>query len=237
MSDLDDLSIYDMFRMEAEEQVEQLQARLLGLKDGDANEAALRSLMRGAHSLKGAARVVGLNAAVRLTHAMEERFVAAQEGRAITQPEVDILLRSVDVLRGLAIISEDEAPAWSIEQEPAIATLVTELTGISTEPEAAAASKTPTPETVPVEESPASSETPHPPRQATKSTPISTSASPRSASTASSRCPRTTSSSRNPSSAYRSRCSASSAASSAWSAPLPTPAAKARTTPKSKPQP
>ena len=163
MSDLDDLSIYDMFRMEAEEQVEQLQTRLLGLKDGDANEAALRSLMRGAHSLKGAARVVGLNAAVRLTHAMEERFVAAQEGRAITQPEVDILLRSVDVLRGLAIISEDEAPAWSIEQEPAIATLVSELTGIPTgpvEPEPTTEVGAPGPDSRTREEPPPQSEDP-----------------------------------------------------------------------------
>jgi len=127
--DLDDLSIYDMFRMEAEEQVEQLQSRLLALKDGEANEAGLRSLMRGAHSLKGAARVVGLSAAVRLTHAMEERFVAAQEGRSLVPSEVDILLRSVDVLRELSAISEDEAPAWSAAQEETISTLVSELTG------------------------------------------------------------------------------------------------------------
>jgi two-component system, chemotaxis family, sensor histidine kinase and response regulator WspE len=126
---LDDLSIYDMFRMEAEEQVEQLQSRLLALKDGEANEAALRSLMRGAHSLKGAARVVGLNAAVRLTHAMEERFVAAQGGRNLAQSEVDTLLRSVDVLRDLSAISEDEAAGWSADKEEAISALVTELTG------------------------------------------------------------------------------------------------------------
>jgi len=85
--------------------------------------------MRGAHSLKGAARVVGLSAAVRLTHAMEERFVAAQEGRSLVPSEVDILLRSVDVLRELSAISEDEAPAWSAAQEETISTLVSELTG------------------------------------------------------------------------------------------------------------
>jgi len=127
--DLDDLSIYDMFRMEAEEQVEQLQSRLLALKDGEANEATLRSLMRGAHSLKGAARVVGLNAAVRLTHAMEERFVAAQEGRNLLQFEVDTMFRSVDVLRELSAISEDEVPAWSAAKEDTISTLIAELTG------------------------------------------------------------------------------------------------------------
>jgi two-component system sensor histidine kinase and response regulator WspE len=129
MSDeLDDLSIYDMFRMEAEEQAEQLQSRLLALKDGDANETTLRSLMRGAHSLKGAARVVGLNAAVRLTHAMEERFVAAQQGRAITQSEVDTLLRSVDILRALSTTPEDQTAAWTETHDPTITTLITELT-------------------------------------------------------------------------------------------------------------
>ena len=141
--DLDDLSIYDMFRMEAEEQVEHLQSRLLALKDGDTNEVTLRNLMRGAHSLKGAARVVGLNAAVRLTHAMEERFVAAQEGRAISQPEVDILLRAVDVLRDLSTISEDEAPAWAQSQDPTITTLVTELTGDPSTPESTVPTPTP----------------------------------------------------------------------------------------------
>ena len=138
MSDLDDLSIFDMFRMEAEEQVEQLQARLLALKEGDANELTLRSLMRGAHSLKGAARVVGLNAAVRLTHAMEERFVAAQEGRAIATAEVDSLLRAVDVLRSLSSLREEDAPAWMTAQEDAIGQLVTALTGAEASIEPAA---------------------------------------------------------------------------------------------------
>ena len=129
MNDFDDLSIYEMFRMEAEEQVEQLQTRLLALKDGDTNEPKLRSLMRGAHSLKGAARVVGLNAAVRLTHAMEERFVAAQGGHAITQTEVDTLLRANDLLRDLAAVSEEDAPSWSASKESEIDALVTALTG------------------------------------------------------------------------------------------------------------
>jgi len=144
--DLDDLSIYDMFRMEAEEQVEHLQSRLLALKDGEPNEMALRNLMRGAHSLKGAARVVGLNAAVRLTHAMEERFVAAQGGHAISQSEVDILLRAVDLLRDLSTISENEAPAWAEAQDSAITTLVTELTGDPSIPDPAPSSPSTAPD-------------------------------------------------------------------------------------------
>ena len=37
--------------------------------------------MRAAHSLKGAARMVGLDVGVRVAHAIEDCFVAAQEGR------------------------------------------------------------------------------------------------------------------------------------------------------------
>ena len=136
MSDFDDLSIYDMFRMEAEEQSEQLQTRLLALRNGDANEAALRSLMRGAHSLKGAARIVGLGGAVRLTHTMEERFVAAQEGQAFTTSEVDALLRATDILRALANIREEEAPAWIATQESIITQIVAALTNTAIDPEA-----------------------------------------------------------------------------------------------------
>ena len=55
--------------------------------------------MRAAHSLKGAARIVGLDAAVRVAHAMEDCFVAAQKGKIVLQPEhVDILLQGVDLL-------------------------------------------------------------------------------------------------------------------------------------------
>ena len=36
--------------------------------------------MRAAHSLKGAARIVGLTVGVRVAHAMEDCFVAAQQG-------------------------------------------------------------------------------------------------------------------------------------------------------------
>jgi len=142
MSDFDDLSIYDMFRMEAEEQTEQMQARLLALRSGDTNEVALRSLMRGAHSLKGAARIVGLGGAVRLTHAMEERFVAAQEGQTFTSSEVDTLLRATDILRALADVREEEAPAWIATQESTITQIVAALTSSAIDPEAESASPT-----------------------------------------------------------------------------------------------
>ena len=67
--------------------------------------------MRAAHSLKGAARIVGLDAAVRVAHAMEDGFVAAQKGKLVLRPEhVDILLRGVDLLVQIAQLAEAELP-------------------------------------------------------------------------------------------------------------------------------
>ena len=88
-SGLEDFSLFELFRMEAEEQVRVLQNGLLELESGGATAATLEALMRAAHSLKGAARIVGLDAIVNLTHAVEDRFVAAQQGRMLDAPEID----------------------------------------------------------------------------------------------------------------------------------------------------
>ncbi len=62
--DLSGFSLIELFRAEAESQTQTLSAGLLSLERGDASAATLESLMRAAHSIKGAARIVGLDAAV-----------------------------------------------------------------------------------------------------------------------------------------------------------------------------
>jgi two-component system sensor histidine kinase and response regulator WspE len=44
--------------------------------------------MRAAHSLKGAARIVGMDAGVSVAHVMEDCLVAAQEGRLLLRPSI-----------------------------------------------------------------------------------------------------------------------------------------------------
>ena len=75
--DLSQLSMLDLFRMEAESQVQVLTSGLLALERDHAAAEQLESCMRAAHSLKGAARIVDLADAVRVAHAMEDCFVAA----------------------------------------------------------------------------------------------------------------------------------------------------------------
>jgi chemotaxis protein histidine kinase CheA len=56
-------------------------------------------MMRAAHSIKGAARIVRVDLAVDLAHVMEDCFVAAQRGELQFRPaDVDVLLKSVDLL-------------------------------------------------------------------------------------------------------------------------------------------
>jgi two-component system sensor histidine kinase and response regulator WspE len=111
-SGLEDFSLFDLFRMEAEEQVRVLQNGLMELESGAASAVTLEALMRAAHSLKGAARIVGLDAIVNLTHVVEDRFVAAQHGQALKPAEVDRMLTATDWLARLQAVPEKETAAW-----------------------------------------------------------------------------------------------------------------------------
>ena len=103
----------ELFRIEAENQTAILSAGLLELEHGSAAAAQLEALMRAAHSLKGAARIVNLPVAVRVAHAMEDCFVAAQRGKVqLRQAEIDALLRGVDLLLNISKHSEADIAAW-----------------------------------------------------------------------------------------------------------------------------
>ena len=82
-SDLSQFSMLDLFRVEVESQGKILTDGLLALEREPAAAKMLEACMRAAHSLKGAARIVNVNAGVRTTHVMEDCFVAAQRGKLI----------------------------------------------------------------------------------------------------------------------------------------------------------
>ncbi len=100
--------------LELEREVTSAQRPVVG-ETGDAplstrHASVLESLMRAAHSLKGAARIVNLSVAVRVAHAMEDCFVAAQRGRIrLSQPVVDVLFRGVDLFTRLSKTQEPSA--------------------------------------------------------------------------------------------------------------------------------
>jgi two-component system, chemotaxis family, sensor histidine kinase and response regulator WspE len=128
-ANLGDFSMVDLFRAEAESTLATLTAGLLALEGGAAPSAVtFEELMRAAHSLKGAARIVGINAAVRVAHAMEDRFVAAQHGQLVLdRTDVDRLLTGVDLLARIAKTSEAEMGKWEHADAAQIETFLASL--------------------------------------------------------------------------------------------------------------
>jgi two-component system sensor histidine kinase and response regulator WspE len=98
-----DASLLELFSLEAEAQTQVLSAGLLELERNPTQADQLEACMRAAHSLKGAARIVGVDAGVSVAHVMEDCLVSAQEGRLRLQPEhIDALLQGTDLLMRIA---------------------------------------------------------------------------------------------------------------------------------------
>jgi len=106
----------DLFQMEVDSQAQSLTGGLLALERDPVAADQLERCMRAAHSLKGAALIVGVGAGVSVTHAMEECFVAAQQGRiALHQGHIDELLRGVDLLQQMARTREQDMGRWETQ--------------------------------------------------------------------------------------------------------------------------
>ncbi|WLH02295.1 hybrid sensor histidine kinase/response regulator [Pseudomonas beijingensis] len=98
-----DASLLELFSLEAEAQVQVLSTGLLALERDPTQADYLESCMRAAHSLKGAARIVGVGAGVSVAHVMEDCLVSAQERRLVLGAEhIDALLQGTDLLTRIA---------------------------------------------------------------------------------------------------------------------------------------
>ncbi|WP_448144211.1 response regulator [Pseudomonas silesiensis] len=109
---LRDSSLLELFSLEAEAQTQVLSAGLLALERDPTQADHLESCMRAAHSLKGAARIVGVDAGVSVAHVMEDCLVSAQEGHLYLRPEhIDALLQGTDLLMRIATPDNNPGPA------------------------------------------------------------------------------------------------------------------------------
>jgi two-component system sensor histidine kinase and response regulator WspE len=102
-------SLVDLFREEARTQAQILSDGLLALERAPRDPVTLEACMRAAHSLKGAARIVGVPVGVSLAHVMEDCFVGAQQGRVnVDAAIIDVLLAGVDLIVRIGRASGDE---------------------------------------------------------------------------------------------------------------------------------
>jgi two-component system, chemotaxis family, sensor histidine kinase and response regulator WspE len=132
--DMGDFSMMDLFRMEVDTQVEVLNENLLTLENNPEDAKALEALMRSAHSIKGAARIIDLDAGVKIAHVMEDCFVAAQSGTIYIDPDkIDVLLGGVDFLINVGNVTEADIQDWLVEHADEITELERSIAALMSE--------------------------------------------------------------------------------------------------------
>ncbi|HMN96396.1 MAG TPA: hybrid sensor histidine kinase/response regulator [Phycisphaerales bacterium] len=121
-------SLFDLFREDASTQLAVLNDGLLSLERDPAGTALIEPLMRAAHSIKGAARIVNLAPVVEVAHAMEDVLVAAQRGQEkLGAARIDQLLRATDLLAAAAALDGDSIAGWCEAHRDAVASITAEL--------------------------------------------------------------------------------------------------------------
>jgi len=125
-----DLSLMDLFRIEVENHSRVLETDLVKV-EADPTPTRIEPLMRAAHSIKGAARIVGLDRGVTLAHAMEDVLSAAQHGKLkLISEHIDLLLRGNDVYKHLATFEPSAIPAQLEQSMATIQEVTRELRAI-----------------------------------------------------------------------------------------------------------
>jgi two-component system chemotaxis sensor kinase CheA len=106
---------YRYFRVEARELLDQLSKGVLDLEKDGADGAPVARLLRLAHTLKGAARVVKQPAIADLAHAVEDVLAPHREGGApLPRARIDTLLAQLDGIEAQLTqlpAAEESAPA------------------------------------------------------------------------------------------------------------------------------
>lgn len=96
------------FYEESFEGLSLMESELLNLDVGAADAETINTIFRAAHSIKGGSGTFGLSAVAEYTHLLETLLDEMRDGRReVTQEAVDILLRSVDVLRDMLTALRD----------------------------------------------------------------------------------------------------------------------------------
>lgn len=96
-----DPSLLDLFAGESQEHLLMLDTALLGLERAEAGSTLIADMLRAAHSLKGAARVIGLADIESLAHHFEDVLAACQRGDIRIANEAEKLGRCLKALAAL----------------------------------------------------------------------------------------------------------------------------------------
>jgi two-component system chemotaxis sensor kinase CheA len=107
-----------MFRDEAQERIDRMVDTLLALERGSPPADAVAELFRDAHSIKGGAGMMGLDAVYEIANALEDRLAEARDRGDLDLSLVEPLLGEVDGLRA-AVAAATGATADVVAQAEA----------------------------------------------------------------------------------------------------------------------
>lgn len=94
--------ILNIFQVEADEIISRLNRNLLDLEKKPSNKDAILLIFRDAHSLKGAARMIGFNNVQTIAHKIEDILGLAKDDKIqLNTNIVDILYKAVDFMTAL----------------------------------------------------------------------------------------------------------------------------------------
>jgi two-component system chemotaxis sensor kinase CheA len=94
--------ILNIFREESEEHIQSINQNLLKLEKNSADSGVIAELFREAHSIKGSARMIGLNDIQNLAHHLEDIIGYAKDRTIKITPEIiDVLCRTVDCISSI----------------------------------------------------------------------------------------------------------------------------------------
>lgn len=103
----------EMFKEEVDSHSLVIADCLLILENDASDDGVLEKLMRAAHSIKGAARMVGVDVIVQIAHVMEDVFVASQNKQlTLDATSIDVLLASNDLIIDIASQSGELIGHW-----------------------------------------------------------------------------------------------------------------------------
>jgi two-component system, chemotaxis family, sensor histidine kinase and response regulator WspE len=126
-----DPTMLDLFKTELENNIDVISNGLLAIEDDPQDEKYLEQLMRASHSIKGAARLLEIESVVKLAHAMEDCFVAAQSGKVvINEDHTDVFLQCTDILKAISALADNQHSEWTKENSSAIHQQINQLNKI-----------------------------------------------------------------------------------------------------------
>ncbi|GAA9059526.1 chemotaxis histidine kinase/response regulator CheAY2 [Helicobacter pylori] len=132
---MDDLQeIMEDFLIEAFEMNEQLDQDLVELEHNPEDLDLLNRIFRVAHTIKGSSSFLNLNILTRLTHNMEDVLNRARKGEIKITPDImDVVLRSIDLMKTLLVTIRDTGSDANNGKENEIEETVKQLQAITSQ--------------------------------------------------------------------------------------------------------